>query len=116
MTAPTADAGSFRDPMSRVFLSEDRVLRALSADAARNPTSRDRHITEIRSQGRMAWQQSTGYNRRSRGEAQIGRWKAVIGGKLRARKFENQKTEAGIGAKILNRMTGLGRPHFERIA
>ncbi len=34
MTAPTADAGSFRDPMSRVFLSEDRVLRALSADAA----------------------------------------------------------------------------------
>lgn len=89
---------------------------ALSADAARNPTSRDRHINEIDTHGRMVWQQSTGYNQRSRGDAQIGRWKAVIGGKLRARRFENQKTEAGIGAKILNRMNGLGCPHFERIA
>ena len=34
MTAPTADAGSFRDPLSRVFLEGDRVLRALTDDAA----------------------------------------------------------------------------------
>ncbi|WP_323780194.1 hypothetical protein [Leisingera sp.] len=31
-------------------------------------------------------------------------------------KFENQKAEAGIGAKVLNRMTGLGRSRFELIA
>jgi hypothetical protein len=46
----------------------------------------------------------------------IRRWKTVIGPKLKARSFENQKTEAKIGARILNRMTELGRPNFERSA
>jgi hypothetical protein len=44
------------------------------------------------------------------------RWKAVIESKLKARSFENQKTEAKIGVRILNRMTELGRPKFERTA
>jgi len=64
----------------------------------------------------MAWQKTSGYNQRSRGETQMGRWKAVIGPKLKARTFENQKTEAKIGVRVLNRMTGLGRPGFERTA
>jgi hypothetical protein len=46
----------------------------------------------------------------------MGRWKAVIGPKLKARSFENQKTEAKIGVQILNRMTDLGRPNFQRTA
>jgi hypothetical protein len=46
----------------------------------------------------------------------MGRWKAVIGPKLKARDLENQKTEARIGVRVLNRMTELGRPKFERIA
>ncbi|SLN71545.1 hypothetical protein MAA5396_03963 [Marinovum algicola] len=46
----------------------------------------------------------------------MGRWKAVIGPKLKARNCENQKTEAKIGVRVLNRMTGLGRPSFERTA
>ena len=45
-----------------------------------------------------------------------GRWKAVIGPKLKARSFENQKTEAKIGVRILNKMTEIGRPKFERTA
>ena len=77
---------------------------------------RDRHIDEIKTCGRLAWQKSTGYNQRSRGETQMGRWKAVIGPKLKARDLENQKTEARIGVRVLNRMTELGRPKFERIA
>jgi hypothetical protein len=46
----------------------------------------------------------------------MGRWKAVIGPKLKARNFENQKTEANIGVRVLNRMTELGRPEFKRVA
>jgi hypothetical protein len=88
----------------------------LSPDAAQNPSIRDRHIVEIEAHGRMAWQKSSGYNQRSRIETQIGRWKAVIGHKLKARSFENQKTEAKIGVRVLNRMTELGRPNFERTA
>jgi len=88
----------------------------LSLDAAQNLSTRDCHIADIAARGRMAWQTSSGYNQRSRGETLMGRWKAVIGPKLKARSFENQKTEAKIGARILNRMTELGRPNFERTA
>ena len=68
------------------------------------------------SDSRVAWQKSTGYNQRSRGETLMGRWKGIIGPKLKARSFENQKTEVKIGVQVLNRMTGLGRPSFERTA
>ena len=88
----------------------------LSAKAAVNPTLRDQHISAIRSGGRMAWQVSSGYNQRSRAETQMGRWKMVIGPKLKARSFPNQKTEAKIGTHILNKMTGLGRAKFELAA
>ena len=88
----------------------------LSPDAAQNPSIRDRHIADITAHGRMAWQKSSGYNQRSLIETQIGRWKAVVGPKLQARNFGNQKTEAKIGVRILNRMTELGRPNFQRTA
>ena len=46
----------------------------------------------------------------------MSRWKGNIGPKLKARAFETQKIEAQIGVRILNRMTELGRPNFERTA
>ena len=53
---------------------KNAVIRPQSA---RDPTVRDRHIAQIRNNGRMAWQVATGYNQRSRIETQIGRWKSV---------------------------------------
>lgn len=88
----------------------------LSPEAAQNPSIRDRHIADTRARGRMAWQKASGYNQRSRGETLMGRWKTVIGPKLKARSFENQKTEAGIGVRTLNWITELGLPNFERTA
>jgi hypothetical protein len=88
----------------------------LSPDAVQNPSIRDRHIAEIEGYGRMVWQTTSGYNQRSSIEKQIGRWKAVIGPKLKARNLENQTTEVKMGVRILNRMTELGRPKFERTA
>ena len=92
---------------------KNAVIRPQSA---RDPTVRDRHIAQIRSNGRMAWQVATGYNQRSRIETQIGRWKGVIGPKLKSRSFSRQITEIKVGQKVLNTMTALGRPVFERIA
>lgn len=90
---------------------------AVPSPQSGQPSSvRDRHIAEIKTNGWMAWQKSTGYNQRSRVETQMGRWKAVIGPKLRARNFDTQMTEAKIGVRVLNRMTELGRPEFKRIA
>lgn len=86
-----------------------------SPQSMTDPTHRDRHISEIHARGRLAWQVSSGYNQRSRVEAQMGRWKGMIGPKLQARCFENQKTEVRIAVNVLNKMTGLGRPEFEAV-
>ena len=89
---------------------KNAVIRPQSAQ---DPTVRDRHIAQIRRNGRMAWQAATGYNRI---ETQIGRWKGVIGPKLKSRSFSRQITEIKVGQKVRNTMTALGRPVFERIA
>ena len=43
-------------------------------------------------------------------------WKSVIGRRLQSRSFSRQITEIQVGQKVLNTMTALGRPVFERIA
>ncbi|WP_310619985.1 hypothetical protein [Flexibacterium corallicola] len=63
----------------------------------------------------MRWQKQTGYGQRARAETLMGRYKQVIGNKLRSRKLENQRTEVQVGVVVLNKMTALGRPSFERI-
>ena len=77
---------------------------------------RNAHIAYIDKHGRTAWQKTTSYTDRSRVEAQIGRYKSVIGGQLQSRKFETQKTETAIAVKSLNRMTRIGRAVYERVS
>jgi hypothetical protein len=78
-------------------------------------SQRNRHIVHIARVGRMSWQKEKGYNQRSLIEAQIGRWKTIIGGSLQARKIDNQITETRVAVKALNRMTALGKAQFERV-
>ena len=49
------------------------------------PTQRDRHLRCIAERGRLGWQRASGYNWRALVEADIARWKCVIGGGLRSR-------------------------------
>jgi len=78
------------------------------------PTQRDRHLAMIAEQGRLAWQATTGYSQRSLVETTMGRYKALIGPRLRARGFAAQQTEAAIGVAVLNRMLAAGRPDSVR--
>ncbi len=58
----------------------------------------------------MGWQKASGYNKRSRVEAAIGRYKQVIGDGLRFREDGRRSTEAGVAVRVLNQMLELGRP------
>lgn len=78
------------------------------------PTQRDRHLKMITERGRLAWQVSTDYGRRSLVETTMGRYKALIGPRLRARGFAAQQTEAAISMAVLNRMLVAGRPKSVR--
>jgi hypothetical protein len=78
------------------------------------PTQRDRHLKMIMEQGRLAWQVATDYGQRALIETTMGRYKVLIGPRLRARGFAAQQTEAAIGVAVLNRMLAAARPKSVR--
>ncbi len=76
---------------------------------------RDRHLQIIAERGRMAWQKASGYNWRALVEADISRFKRVIGDGLRSRTDRRRATEIAIAVGALNRMLELGRPDYVRL-
>jgi transposase len=86
------------------------------AAAGHSQSQRDRHVQLIRVKGRIGWQKVTGYGRRSLVETGIGRYKAAIGPRLRARTFGNQQGEVAIAVEALNRMIRAAKPHSVRVA
>ena len=105
------DAVAERHPEAAVIIPP----RATAVPSETTTTQRDRHIAEIGKHGRMGWQRSSGYNRRSLVETAMYRYKTIIGRRLHARTLPNQRTEAKIGCNVLNRMTWLGMPATVRI-
>jgi hypothetical protein len=93
-----------------------RATAVPSETAEGEPTQRDRHLRHIAEHGRMAWQMASGYTRRARAEAAIGRWKQVIGDGLRAHADQRRATEVDVAVHALNRMLELGRPSYVRTA
>ena len=93
-----------------------RATAVPSETAESEPTQRDRHLQHIADHGRMAWQKASGYTKRARAEAAIGRWKQVIGDRLRAHTEERRATEVDVAVYVLNRMLDLGRPKYVRVA
>ncbi len=92
-----------------------RSTAVLSEMAATAPTQRDCHLECITEMSRMAWQKASGYNRRAKVEAAIGRWKQVIGDGLRSSIDERRVTEMDVAVHVLNRMLELERPNYVRI-
>ena len=89
----------------------------LSDTAETAPTPRgDRHIQHIAETGRLKWQRDNLYNLRALEEAQIGRFKRVIGDALRSHSDDAQAAEIAVAVEVLNRMLDLGRPKSVRVA
>ncbi len=80
------------------------------------PTRRDAHLRCTAERGRLGWQRASGYNWRALVEADVGRWKRVIGDGLRSHTDGRRATEVAIAADALNRVLDLGRPEYVRIA
>ncbi len=79
-----------------------------SSTAETAPTQRDQHLQLLRERGRIAWQAASGYNWRALIEADVSRFKRVIGNALRSRTDRRRATEVGIAVGALNRMLNLG--------
>lgn len=69
---------------------------------------RDENLRYIRKHGRKKWKRDSGYHRRSLAESTMFRFKAIFGGCLSSRNFNNQAVELFIKCAALNRMIQLG--------
>ncbi len=110
-----SNAVAERHPEAAVIVPP-RSTAVPSETAETAPTRRDRHLQSIAEQGRAAWQKASGYTKRARAEAAIGRFKQVIGDGLRSRTDERRATEVDVAVHVLNRTLELGRPISIRIA
>ncbi|TCQ99048.1 DDE family transposase [Neorhizobium sp. JUb45] len=118
----TADGAYDGDPGYDAVLRHSpgaRVVIPPRSNAVERPNAqascqRDDHIASMQISGRLKWQTSTGYGKRALAETAMGRYKGVIGPRLRARSLHAQQTEAAIGVTILNRMLACGRPKSVR--
>lgn len=86
----------------------------------KNPSSgqllRNQLLQEIwKMGGKIQWKKTSGYHRRSLAETHMSRLKTILGGTLKSRTLQNQKTEAILMANILNQMTWLGMPLSEKV-
>jgi len=95
-------------------------VRSGTTTVRKNPSPgqvlRNELLEEIREAGgRIAWKKTSDHHRRSLVETHMFRLKTILGGTLRGRSFANQKTEAKIMAKILNKMAQLGMPRSEKL-
>jgi Transposase DDE domain len=81
-------------------------------NSAAPPLPRDEALRGIRRQGRKGWKRASGYHRRSLVETSMFRLKQAFGPRLKNKGFDNQKTEARVRCKLLNRFTQLGMPIF----
>ena len=104
-----------RQPEAAVIVPP-RSTAVPSETAETDPTRRDRHLQCVAENGRIGWQKVSGYNKRSRVEAAIGRTKQVIGDGLRFRQDSRRTTEVAVAVRVLNQMVELGRPTSVRIA
>ena len=80
------------------------------------PHPRDEALRYIRRHGRKKWKRDSGYHRRSKAENAMYRFKTLFGSSLWARTMENQRVEARIKSRVLNRMTTLGMPESYAVA
>ena len=90
---PTYETIVQPDPQIEVVIPP-RVTEQPSAQFEVDPTRRDTHLLMIQSLGRLGWQEACGYGTRALVETTMGRYKAIIDERLRARDWRGQRTVA----------------------
>ena len=119
----TADGAYDGEPTYDVIAARDRDIAVVIPPRANSTlkdeldpdaSPRDVHVHTVAALGRLGWQEATGYGKRALVETTIGRYKAIIGSRLRARDDAGRRVEAAVGAVVLNRMLAAGRPNSVR--
>ena len=119
----TADGAYDGEPTYQTIATHDNAIAVVippqdnavpSVGFETDPSPRDTHLLTIESLGRLGWQEVTGYGKRALVETAMGRYKSLIGERLRSRGDAARRTEAVVGVAVLNRMLDAARPNSVR--
>ena len=121
LASVTADGAYDRDPVYQAAAtrqpgSPPEVVIPPRADAVLGTAGphqqppRDCHIRLMAARGRIGWQRATEYGKRNHAETTMGRYKHLIGPKLRARSRSAQLGEVALAVQVLNRMIREAKP------
>ena len=121
LASVTADGAYDRDPVHQAAAarqpgSPPEVVIPPRADAVPSTTDpdqqtpRDCHVQLMAERGRIGWQRATRYGKRNHAETTMGRYKHLIGPKLRARSRPSQHGEVALAVQALNRMIRAAKP------
>ena len=102
-------------PMPQVLIPPRRRSK-VTDDPTVAMKQRNRNIRSIERRGRREWHTASGYSQRSLAENVFYRYKAILGGQMRARSLAGQRLEARFGCRILNTTNQLGMPDSRRVA
>ena len=80
------------------------------------PTQRDRHLQLLAERGRTAWQAASGYGWRTLVEADVSRFKRMIGDELRSRTDLRRTTGVMTAFGALSHTLDFARPEYARTA
>nr|WP_279571261.1 transposase [Paraburkholderia sp. BL10I2N1] len=100
--APTYQTVAQHSPAAQIVIPP-RSTAVRSCETG-PPTQRDRHLEAIEAHGRPGWQKATGYGRRAIVETAMGRYKALIGPRLRLIVLMLSIPKQAIGVATLDRM------------
>ncbi len=80
--------------------------------AAISRTQRDWRTLAVDEYGWMNWRTASGYNKRSKVEAAIGRYKRVMGDTMKSRHDDRRATEAAIAVEVINQVNEFRRANL----
>ncbi len=108
---PVYQAAAARQPGSPIeVVIPPRADAVLSTADPDGQSTRDRHIQHMAERGRIGWQRATEYGRRNQAKTAVGRYKHLIGPKLRARSRPGQHGEVAIAVRVLKSMIRTAKP------
>ena len=76
---------------------------------------RNKAVNFIDEHSRSRWKREVGYHQRSIVENTFSRWKTIFGENIQSKNENAQQVEVTIKSEILNKMTSLGMPKWNRI-
>jgi hypothetical protein len=76
---------------------------------------RNKAIDYIDEHSRSRWRREVGFHQRSIVENTFSRWKTIFGENIKSKNEHSQQVEVTLKSEILNKMTGLGMPEWNRI-